>query len=147
LSQSTVAPSVDVEAAVDVLESLYKRAPMVQNARFELRRLGLDKRYSSDKSALELLDDAERGVNMDHDAGLISLRESIDAAVAALNRRKPQQESTGGTIGARLISMFRHECGRPGLTETHFTRLGDQLDAHWAKSPPRCGRWARRRGR
>jgi hypothetical protein len=98
-----------------------------------MRRLGLDTKRGSNRSALELLDAAHTALEQpscnDGDAVsiLITLRESINSMFAGLIARRPTQESA--KKDREKVISIGSQCGRNGLAPAHFERLGDDASA------------------
>jgi hypothetical protein len=119
-SQITWTP--EMQGAVARMDKIFERAPLFTGAQAELRRLGLDKQLRVNRAALELLNEAKRGLDTGHASALLTMRESIRAAISELVRRRPQQEPAG-SLEAKLASIGR-QCAQPGLDGGHFERLG-----------------------
>ena len=74
-----------------------------------------------EKSALALLKDAQAGFGVTPAAALIPLRESIEAAISELLRRRPKQ-GPAPKLKDKIISIGG-QCGRSGLVAGHFDIL------------------------
>jgi hypothetical protein len=116
-----------VQLAAHNLVAVIEKYPSVDEARKEMRRLSLDSRGGSSKTALELLEDAQLSLDMpvasDGGAGsLIGIRECINACLAELLRRRPRQEDTGGH--KEKIVSIGNQCARGTLGSQHFENLG-----------------------
>jgi hypothetical protein len=122
----------EVQEAKAKLFRAVDRSPQADQARSSMRRLGLDARGGTARTALALLDDAQAALERpvmgegSPTSVLVTLRESIIAAIAELLRRRRGQEETG-SWRAKVESLGRH-CGRPGLPSAHFERLRDDTD-------------------
>jgi hypothetical protein len=130
-----VAPtSQPVQAARTRLSQVLARRPLVDQARSLMMRLGLHSRGGAARSALDLLDEAlgalERPVV--NEGGptsvLVSLRESIDAAITELIRRRPIQEKVSVSGWRGKVLSLGHHCGRSSLSATQFDRLGSEAE-------------------
>lgn len=105
------------------------RQVVVDEVRAEMRRLSLDVRSSAYRSALEILDEAVAGIDVPAAgegspiAALVPLRESIDAAVTELVRRRPVTERAK-PFREKIHSIGRH-CALPALPAGHFERLAE----------------------
>jgi hypothetical protein len=94
-----------------------------------LKELDLDHRAADRKCPVDLLIEAreamERPATDDSVTSiLIPLRESIEAAITELVRRRPQQEEAKKTQ-AKVISIGAH-CGKTGLSAVHFEQKGEE---------------------
>jgi hypothetical protein len=122
-----------VQDARERLFQVLDRSRLVAQVRVSMARLGLTARGGATRTPPELLDEAhgalERPVADEPAATsvLVTLRESVDATITGLVRRRPAQEKVSGWRG-KVLSLGRH-CGRPGLTAAHFDRLGDEAEA------------------
>src|SRR5262245_6322193 len=117
-----------VEAARTTLFQVLSRNNLVDQVHTSMTRLGLDTRGSTARSALELLKEAHGALERPvvEEGGptsvLISVRESIDAAITQLIRRRPVQEKVSGWRG-KVLSLGQH-CACTSLPAGHFDRLG-----------------------
>ena len=125
-------PSQQVQEAKTKLFQVLDRSPLVEQVRSSMIRLGLNSRGGTSRTALDLLDEAQAALERPvvKDGGptsvLISLRESIDAAITELIRRRPVQEKAHGWNG-KVLSLGQH-CAYSGLPTAHFDRLGTETD-------------------
>lgn len=124
----------DVERAQSRLRQTLERFPLIEDAVASMRRLRLDSRVGGYRTPVELLDEARGALERPifRDGGpvsvLITLRESINAVISELIRRRPTQERAAKVRDK--ITSLGHQCARPGLEEAHFERLaadGDPL--------------------
>jgi hypothetical protein len=121
-----------VKAASGRLVEIVSGSGQVNQARASLVRLGLDTRSGTSLPSLDLLSVAEASLSRppvgegSPTAILVTLRESIDAAITELGRRKPLQEKTPNWC-AKVQSLGRH-CGYSLLSANHFDLLGTQAD-------------------
>jgi len=98
------------------------RSPLVKRAEEGMQRLGLDKRYGTNRTPLELLRDAQKAFGGGPGSTLIPLRESILGALAALLSRRPAQEPAGKP--EEKVESIGRQCGKDGLPLAHFPDLG-----------------------
>jgi hypothetical protein len=119
---------VAVQQAAERLAAIVEKYPSMDQARVEIRRLGLDTRGGNSKSALQLLEEARVALDIpvSEDGGatgvLLGLRGCINACVSELIRRRPVQEEAK-TWKAKVASLGRH-CGLDRLGAAHFDNLG-----------------------
>ncbi len=111
-----------MRAARARLRQTLARAPLVERAKVEMQRLGLDKRTGNIRTPLELLEDAQKAYGGGPGAILIPLREAIEGALAALLRRRPTQEPAGKPV--EKIESIGRQSGREGLPVRYFADLG-----------------------
>jgi hypothetical protein len=122
-----------VQQATERLAAIVEKYPSMDQARAEIRRLGLDTRGGDSKSPLQLLEESRVALDMpvSSDGGatgvLLGLRGCINACVSELIRRRPVQEEAK-TWKAKVASLGRH-CGRTGLGTAHFDNLGIEAEA------------------
>jgi hypothetical protein len=125
-------PSQQVQDAKTRLFQVLDRSPLVEQVRSSMIRLGLNSRGGNARTALDLLDEAQAALERPviKDGGptsvLIALRESIDATITELIRRRPIQEKVHGWNG-KVLSLGQH-CAYSGLRTGHFDRLGTEAD-------------------
>jgi len=117
-----VARTSALDDAIAVLDKIFRRAPLFDEVRAELRRLGLDKRGGQDRAALDLLDAAKRGVDKGDVSALFTARESIYAAVSELFRRKPKQGPGGGLEEKLILNRRAMRPARLGSSALPATR-------------------------
>lgn len=124
-------PPAAQQARTKLFQTL-ERFPLVERARANMRRLGLDRRPGNKQTPLALLEHARAAVDVpslpeEGPVGiLISLRECIDACITELIRRRLTQEEAKGWRG-KIASLGRH-CARAGLAVDHFERVGVDTD-------------------
>lgn len=115
--------------AVKHYAALAERGNAADQVRAALTRCALDRRQGDLRSALDLLDDADRAVRQPSGtatsptAVLIPLREAIGAAVQELLKRRPKQEPASTWV-EKVLSIGTG-CGRADLPEGYFQRLAD----------------------
>ena len=108
------------------------RSALVDQARSSMTRLGLDARGGNARTALELLEEAHSALERPviNDGGptsvLMPLRESVDAAITELIRRRSVQEKVTGWRGK--VTSLGQQCARSGLSAAHFDRIGSEAD-------------------
>lgn len=108
------------------------RFPLVDRAVASMRRLCLDTRSGGSRAPLDLLNEARGALERPAvgDGGttsvLIPLRESIDATITELVRRRPSQGPVKGWNG-KIVSVGS-QCGRPSLPSGHFSALGTDAE-------------------
>jgi hypothetical protein len=125
-------PPEPVQAARTRLFQVLDRSRLVDQVRSSMTRLGLNSRGGAARTALELLDEAlgalERPVVKDGGptSVLIPLRESIDAVITKLIRRRPVQARVSGWRN-KVHSLGQH-CAHSGLPTAHFDRLGTEAE-------------------
>lgn len=112
-----------IQAATDQLAKVLNRASLAEKVIAGMRRLGLDKQTRTNRSALQLLGDAQNAFGGGPSSILIPLRGSIEKTLAVLLKRCPTQEEHGGKA-ARKIEFIGRQCGRDGLPAAHFPDLG-----------------------
>jgi hypothetical protein len=128
LSFPTVRTHPALEAAVQDLNAVLQREPLMDNVRAAFIRLGLNRPYGQNKSPLDQLEASRRSLelpSMDEGspvAVLISLRGSIDDAVAALLRHCPMPEEQTRGIYAKIISIGQR-CGKAGKPFDFFCEV------------------------
>jgi len=118
-----------MQQAMEELTKVVTKQELAAKAIDLLKKLDLDHRAPDRRSPVDLLNEAreamERPATDDSVTSiLIPLRESIEAAIAELIRRRPQQEEAKKTP-AKIISIGQH-CGKAGLASGHFERKGDE---------------------
>jgi hypothetical protein len=113
------APPAAAETARRTLFRRLEQLPLAVEAIASMRRLGLDSRGGNANTPVQLLEEA-RGALERPVAGeggpvsvLISLRESIDAVITELIRRRPAQGKVKGWKGK--VTDIGGQCGRLGL--------------------------------
>ncbi len=117
-----------IETTKTRFSQIVERFPLADEARASMKRLHLDLRGGTYRTAMELLDEAEGALDRPvfHEGGpvsvLIPLRECINAAVSELIRRRPTQEPAS-KIQDKIASVGQ-QCARPGLQQDYFKRLG-----------------------
>jgi len=110
------------------LNQVLERAPLVDAARSSMRRLGLDSRGGSGRTALELLEEAKGALGGGPVPVLIPVRECILVAIGELLRRRPTQRAAAKTRDK--LASIGDQCARPGLAPGYFEGLamdGDSL--------------------
>jgi hypothetical protein len=123
----------DIKPVAIRLGSILARQPQRDTVLNEMVRLGLDRRLGSDRSAAELLKEACHALDQPSAepaspfAVLLSLRESIKAAVVDLLPKRPSQEPARNWQD-KVISIGR-QCGRRDLAPGHFERLGTDAES------------------
>lgn len=114
------------------LFQVFERSPLVDRVRSSMIRLGLNSRGGTARSALDLLNEAQAALEYPvvKDGGptavFISLRESINAAITELIRRRPVQERAQGW-NDKVLSLGQH-CGDSGVPTAQFQRLGAETE-------------------
>jgi len=111
------------------LSNIVDRDATSSNILTEMKRLHLDIRGGDRQTAVELFEQAKAAIDRptlgegSPIAILIALRESIDAIIDELIKRRLFQEPAKKVRDK--ISSIGRQSGRLGLTEDHFARLGD----------------------
>ncbi len=129
---TTVFSSPQAQEAKTKFFHVLDRSRLVQQVGSAMVRLGLNSRGGTARPAPELLDEAQAALERPvvKDGGptsvLITLRESIDAAITELIRRRPVQEKVHGWDG-KVLSLGKH-CAYSGLSTAHFNRLAAEAD-------------------
>jgi len=131
----TVAPTYDPTALGKPIENFYRlldKDDLGAEVRALIARFGLDARAGSNRSPLELFEDAtaalERPIAPDSPSGTtLILRECIDQIIDRLLKRRPKQEPTGGRPAK--INSLGAQCGKAGLPSDHFVRLGSDTES------------------
>jgi hypothetical protein len=124
-----------IQIAKEQFYRTLERNTLAEQARASMIRLGLDSRGGTYRTALELLDEATATINQPvTDEGgptsvLMPLRESIDASITELIRRRPVQAKVSGWRG-KVLSLGQ-QCARFGLSMAYFERLGDDVELLW----------------
>jgi len=124
-------PSIEVvvENGKLQLRRILERTPLLDEARALMRRFGLDTRGGGFQAPLDLLNEAygalERPVVAEGGTTsvLIPLRESIQAVLSELLRRRPSQELASSKAVGKLVSIGS-QCARGDLPLSHFRRIG-----------------------
>lgn len=117
-----------IETAKTRFSQAVERFPLADEARASMKRLHLDSRGGTYRTAMELLIEAEGALDRPvfNEGGpvsvLIPLRECINVAVSELIRRRPTQEPAS-KIQDKIASIGQ-QCARPGLVQDHFACLG-----------------------
>jgi len=122
---SGVTQTPQMQTAQAKINRMFQRDPLLEEARTAMRRLGLDQRSGGERPSLDLLEEAQSALGTGPTSALVSMRESILAAIGQLNRRKPKQEAGSGLD---MLTSIGHQCGRPHLDSHHFERLA--VDGH-----------------
>ncbi|MEE9255304.1 MAG: hypothetical protein V3U43_10235 [Pseudomonadales bacterium] len=123
----------NINPIVIKLGSVLARQPRRGAVLDDLVRLGLDKRLGSSRSAAELLEEACHALDQPSTepaspvAVLLSLRESIQAAIVDLLPKRPSQEPAKNWQD-KVISIGR-QCGWRDLSPGHFERLGTDVES------------------
>jgi hypothetical protein len=107
------------------IKRILHRAPLLEEARASMRRLGLDQRSVGERPALDLLEEAHASLGTGSTPALVTLRESIWAAISQLNRRKPKQEAGSGSD---MLTSIGRQCGWSHLDASYFERLAVDWD-------------------
>ena len=107
------------------IKRILHRAPLLEEARASMRRLGLDQRSVGERPALDLLEEAHASLGTGPTPALVTLRESIWAAISQLNRRKPKQEAGSGSD---MLTSIGRQCGWTHLDGSYFERLAVDWD-------------------
>jgi hypothetical protein len=106
---------------------------LAEKAMDSMRRLGLDRRGGTGRPPLELLEEAKAAIDRPvvGDGGavsvLISLRESLDATITELVRRRPEQEPARNWKD-KVVSIGA-KCGNASLPASHFEKIGNDAKA------------------
>jgi hypothetical protein len=128
--QNTQSPAT--KAAEKTISQALERANLADKTIASMQRLGLDRRSGNDRPALDLLIEAKSAIDRPvlGDGGptsvLIPLRESIDAAITELVRRRPKQEPAK-SWKEKVVSIGTH-CGI-GMPAVQIDKLGDDTSA------------------
>jgi hypothetical protein len=133
-SYITVTKQIDgpaVKRAMEQLTGAVSKQELADKAMGLLNKLDLDHHAADRRSPVDLLNEArgamEGPVTDDSVTSiLIPLRESIEAALAELIRRRPQQEKTKGAK-AKIVSVGAH-CGKTGLSAAYFEQKGEEAE-------------------
>jgi hypothetical protein len=107
------------------IKRILHRAPLLEEARASMRRLGLDQRSVGERPALDLLEEAHASLGTGPTPALVTLRESIWAAISQLNRRKPKQEAGSGSD---MLTSIGRQCGWSHLDASYCERLAVDWD-------------------
>jgi hypothetical protein len=116
-------------APIAELRTILQRAPLFDEAIQALTAFGLQVGFTGSRSATELLTEAHgalmhpSGPEVAAASALIPARESIDAVLAALLRRRPQQEEAKS---GKVVSIGG-QCRKDGFDADHFLRLEANL--------------------
>jgi hypothetical protein len=111
--------------------STLEHASLAESARESLARLQLDSSRKGQKSATELLAEAQGAFEHPavEDAAasvLIPLRGCIETVFADLIRRRPQQEPAGKP--SDKVDSLARQCPGPQFGPDHFKRLGEDIE-------------------
>ena len=117
---SGVTQTPQMQNAETKIKRILHRAPLLEEARASMRRLGLDHRSVGERPALDLLEEAHASLGTGPTPALVTLRESIWAAISQLNRRKPKQEAGSGSD---MLTSIGQQCGWSHLDGSYFERL------------------------
>jgi hypothetical protein len=112
----------EVQSAQARMVRVWDRIPLVEKARAEMQRLGLDRPRPASRSALDLLNEAALSFGGGATAVLIPVREAINTAVEQLLLRRPVREPAGGHYG-KVVSLGK-QCARPNLALSQIENLG-----------------------
>ena len=121
-----------LEQHVGQLNALMQQELVLEKVRRGLVRCGLDCPQGDHRSALDLVEDAERLLSAPSGtdtspATLIALRGGIHRAISeALRRCKGQEEAKSWS--AKILSIGKR-CGKAVAPRDHFQRLADVADA------------------
>lgn len=127
------------QEARERVEDILQRAPLLEEVRAGLRRLGLDAPVPGRRSSLQLLQEAEAALEIPaggEDGGaigaLLPVRQCIDSAIDELMRRRPQQEPGRGPAGERgrpgkILSIGR-QCARGEIGADVFATIGHDIE-------------------
>lgn len=114
--------------SLDAFHSFLLRPGLIDEVRAAMHEFDLDKAHEASRSALDLLDEAHAALVRPPTASpspaavLILARESTQAAIATLLRRRPRQDAAGRP--ADKIASIGDQCGKDGLEPAHFERIG-----------------------
>jgi hypothetical protein len=117
-----------VEQASIQLQLTFDQSSLLESVRSSMHRLGLDSRNEQFQTPLGMINEScgalDRPVRGDGGAVsvVIPLRESINAVISELLRRRPIQESAP-KLRDKIMSLGQ-QCNRANLDEAHFERLG-----------------------
>jgi hypothetical protein len=129
---SALAPPPAFQASKTKLFQTLERFPLFDRALASMRRLRLDWRGGNSRTPTDLLQEAkgalERPVIADGGpvSVLLPLRESIDAVLTELVRRRPTQGQVKGW--SRKIVSVGGQCAMPAMPANHFERLGTDAE-------------------
>ncbi len=122
---SGVTQTPQMQNAEIKIKRILHRAPLLEEARASMRRLGLDQRSIGERPAMDLLEEAHASLGTGPTSALVTLRESIWAAISQLNRRKPKQEAGSGSD---MLTSIGRQCGWSHLDVSYFERLAVDWD-------------------
>jgi len=114
-----------MQAAEVTINRIFRRGSLLEDVRASMRRLGLDQRSGGDRPSLDLLDEAQGALGTGTTSALITIRESLWAALNQLNRRKRTQEAGSGLD---MLTSVGRQCGWPHLDSGYFERLAVDWD-------------------
>jgi hypothetical protein len=117
---SGVTQTPQMQATELKFNRILQRAPLLEEARASMRRLGLDQRGGGERPSLDLLEEAQGALGTGTTSALVTMRESIWAAISQLNSRKPKQEAGSGLD---MLTSVGRQCGWPHLDSRYFERL------------------------
>jgi len=117
---SGVTQTPQMQNAETKIKRILHRAPLLEEARASMRRLGLDQRSVGERPALDLLEEAHASLGTGPTPALVTLRESIWAAISQLNRRKHRQEAGSGSD---MLTSIGRQCGWSHLDGSYFECL------------------------
>ena len=119
---SGVTQTPQMQNAETKIKRILHRAPLLEEARASMRRLGLDQRSVGERPALDLLEEAHASLGTGPTPALVTLRENIWAAISQLNKRKTTQEAGSGSD---MLTSIGRQCGWSHLDGSYFERLRD----------------------
>ncbi|SRR6266849_10794184 len=122
---SGVVQTPQMQAAEVTINRIFRRGSLLEDVRASMRRLGLDQRSGGDRPSLDLLDEAQGALGTGTTSALITIRESLWAALNQLNRRKRTQEAGSGLD---MLTSVGRQCGWPHLDSGYFERLAVDWD-------------------
>ncbi len=111
-----------IHAVQGQIGRLLQRTPLLEDARSAIHRLGLDRRSDGGQTALSHLEATQTTLGSGATPVLISMRETINTALAQLIPRRPIQEKASSHRD-KVISLGK-QCGRRTLTDSYFVTVG-----------------------
>lgn len=120
ITLSNFEPTPRMQAAQARIDVIQRRRPLLEEARTLIRQLGLDRAPGGQRSALTILNTAAKTLGTGVPSALVTLRDSIWAAISQLNTRKPEQEAASGM---EMLASIGRQCKKPHLDPGYFDRL------------------------